>query len=73
LDGNDPTSVLSDRELEILDLIGKGHEVRDIAEKLRLSPKTIETHRTHIKEKLRLKNARQVAHFAVQWIDRDGP
>jgi DNA-binding NarL/FixJ family response regulator len=72
-DDGDPTNVLSDRELEILDLIGKGHEVRDIADKLRLSPKTVETHRTHIKEKLKLKNARQVARFAVQWTDQTGP
>jgi DNA-binding NarL/FixJ family response regulator len=58
---------LTDRELEILELIGKGREVREIAEQLSLSPKTVETHRTHIKEKLNLKNARQVARFAVQW------
>jgi DNA-binding NarL/FixJ family response regulator len=72
-DEGDPTNVLSDRELEILDLIGKGNEVRDIAGKLNLSPKTVETHRTHIKEKLKLKNARQVARFAVQWTDQTGP
>jgi len=62
------TDKLSDRELEILELIGKGHDVRDIAEELHLSPKTVETHRAHIKEKLDLKNARQVARFAVQWV-----
>jgi len=73
LKSDDPTNVLSDRELEILDLLGRGHEVREIAAKLQLSSKTIETHRTHIKEKLNLKNARQVAHFAVRWIDREGP
>jgi DNA-binding NarL/FixJ family response regulator len=70
--GNGKTSVtdtLSDRELEILELIGKGHEVREIAKELHLSPKTVETHRAHIKEKLNLKNARQVARFAVQWMD----
>jgi DNA-binding NarL/FixJ family response regulator len=65
---SDPTRILSDRELEILELIGKGQEVRDIAAKLRLSPKTVETHRTHIKEKLKLQNSRQVARFAVQWV-----
>ena len=59
---------LTDRELEILELIGKGREVREIAEQLRLSPKTVETHRTHIKEKLNLKNARGVARFALQWL-----
>jgi len=73
VDTDDPTRILSDRELEILDLIGKGHEVREIADRLRLSPKTVETHRTHIKEKLKLKNARQVAHFAVRWTEREGP
>jgi len=65
---SNPTDKLSDRELEILELIGKGHEVRDIATELHLSPKTVETHRAHIKEKLNLANARQVARFAVQWV-----
>jgi DNA-binding NarL/FixJ family response regulator len=68
LDGGDPTAVLSDRELEILELIGRGQEVRDIAKELELSPKTVEAHRAHIKSKLNLQNARQVARFAVQWI-----
>jgi len=66
------TDMLSDRELEILELIGKGHEVRVIAKELHLSPKTVETHRAHIKEKLNLENARQVARFAVQWMDARG-
>jgi DNA-binding NarL/FixJ family response regulator len=60
---------LSDRELEILELIGKGRDVREIAKALHLSPKTVETHRAHIKEKLNLQNARQVARFAVQWLE----
>jgi len=59
---------LSDRELEILELIGKGNEVRQIARNLHLSPKTVETHRAHIKEKLNLANAHQVGRFAVQWL-----
>ena len=63
---------LSDRELEILELIGKGRDVREIAKMLHLSPKTVETHRAHIKEKLGLANARQVARFAVQWIGQKG-
>ncbi len=64
----DAVERLSDRELEILELIGKGNEVRQIAKLLHLSPKTVETHRGHIKEKLNLQNARQVARFAVQWV-----
>jgi DNA-binding NarL/FixJ family response regulator len=65
--GASPTDQLTDRELEILERIGKGEEVKAIAKALHLSPKTIETHRAHIKEKLKLGNARQVARFAVQW------
>jgi DNA-binding NarL/FixJ family response regulator len=68
----DPVERLSDRELEILELIGKGNEVRQIAKQLHLSPKTVETHRAHIKDKLDLKNAREVARFAVQWLDARG-
>ena len=64
-----PTDKLSDRELEILELIGKGRDVREIADALHISTKTVETHRAHIKEKLNLKNARQVTRFAVQWIE----
>ena len=63
-----PTDKLSDRELEILELIGKGRDVREIAKALHISTKTIETHRAHIKEKLNLPNARQVARFAIQWL-----
>lgn len=62
------TDRLSDREIEILELLGKGGEVREIAKALHISPKTVETHRAHIKEKLKLTNARQVTRFAVQWI-----
>jgi DNA-binding NarL/FixJ family response regulator len=61
---------LTDRELEVLQLIGEGKEVRDIAAQLHLSAKTVEAHRAHIKEKLNMNNAREVARFAVQWVDR---
>ena len=64
----DPVDRLSDRELEILELIGKGKDVREIAKLLHLSPKTVETHRSHIKDKLDLKNSREVARFALQWL-----
>jgi len=64
----DPMSLLTDREFEIFELIGKGREVREISDALGLSPKTVETHRTNIKQKLKLKNARQVTRIAVQWL-----
>ena len=69
---NDAVERLSDRELEILELIGKGNEVRQIAKLLHLSPKTVETHRAHIKDKLDLKNSREVARFALQWLQARG-
>jgi DNA-binding NarL/FixJ family response regulator len=68
----DAVERLSDRELEILELIGKGNEVRQIAKLLNLSPKTVETHRAHIKDKLDLKNSREVARFALQWLNARG-
>jgi DNA-binding NarL/FixJ family response regulator len=63
-----PVANLSDRELEVLQLIGQGHGTRQIAEDLCLSVKTIESHRAHIKEKLTLKTAPEMVRFAVQWV-----
>src|SRR5205085_12686709 len=57
----DPVSLLTDREFEIFEMIGKGHEVREISDALGVSPKTVETHRTNIREKLKVRNARHVA------------
>ena len=65
---HDLVSLLTDRELEIFELIGKGRDVREISKSLNVSPKTVETHRTNIKEKLKLKNSRQVARVALQWF-----
>jgi len=61
---------LTDRELEILQLIGQGHGVQQIARELNLSAKTVETHRAHVKEKLNFQTARELARFAVQWVDQ---
>lgn len=68
-DQTNPTDTLSDRELEILELIGKGRDVHEISDALHISRKTVETHRAHIKEKLNLKNAREVNRFAAQWVE----
>lgn len=58
---------LSDRELEVFQLIGSGNKTRDIAAQLHLSVKTIETYRAHIKEKLQLKDGMELVRHAVQW------
>jgi len=57
---------LSDRELEIFGLIGQGMGTRKIAEQLHLSVKTVESHRSHIKEKLNLKDANELVHTAIR-------
>jgi DNA-binding NarL/FixJ family response regulator len=59
---------LTDRELEILELIGNGLGSRDIAEKLHLSIKTIESHREHLKTKLGLARAAALVSYAFNWV-----
>lgn len=61
---------LSDRELEVLNLIGRGVSTRDSAARLNISIKTVETHRAHIKTKLDLTTAAQLLQFAVRWVDQ---
>lgn len=63
-----PLSCLSDRELEVLRLIGDGLSTGDIARELCRSVKTIEAHRANIKEKLSLKNSAELVRFAIQWV-----
>jgi DNA-binding NarL/FixJ family response regulator len=63
-----PVDTLSDRELEVLQLLGKGHSTRSIADTLHLSVKTIETHRAHIKEKLGFQDSEDMVRFAIDWV-----
>ena len=63
----DPLAKLSDRELEVYRLIGAGHSTRQIADELHVSTKTIESYQAHIKEKLALRNARELVRHAVEW------
>ena len=65
--GGSPLEDLSDRELEVFQMIGEGLTTRQIAEKLHLSVKTVETHRAHIKEKLNLTNSTELVQHAIHW------
>ncbi len=65
--GADLLESLSDRELEVFRLIGEGLRTRDIAERLHLSIKTVESYREHIKIKLNLDNAAKLMRAAVEW------
>jgi len=66
-----PVDHLSDRELEVFQLLGKGFGTREIAAELHLSTKTIETHRAHIKEKLGFQESGEMVRFAVDWAAQE--
>lgn len=66
-----PLASLSDRELEVFELIGKGFSTRHIAEKLHLSSKTVDTYRQNIKTKLKLQSAAELTIRAAQWTMGD--
>lgn len=59
---------LTDRELEVFQLIGEGRDMHEIASDLHLSKKTVEAHRANIKEKLGVPSAREVVRYATQWV-----
>jgi DNA-binding NarL/FixJ family response regulator len=67
-----PVDSLSDRELEVLTLLGKGQSTKLIAQNLNLSVKTVETHRAHIKEKLGFGDSNEMIRFAVDWVTHQG-
>ena len=70
--GASPAERLSDRELEVFQLIGKGFGNTDIARQLHLSPKTVETYRGHIKEKLNLTSSTELLQYAIRWAQSPG-
>lgn len=60
---------LSDRELEVLEMIGRGVATKNIAERLCISTRTVEAHRAHIKEKLGVGDGAALVRYAVQWVE----
>jgi len=66
--GGSPLERLTDRELEVFQLIGNGKTAKQIAESLNLGLTTIDTYRARIKEKLNLKNANELIHEAAEWV-----
>ncbi|HEX3984950.1 MAG TPA: response regulator transcription factor [Acidisoma sp.] len=69
---NSPIAKLTDREFEIFQLIGHGKSTKEIASQLHLSSKTVDVHRSHIKEKLELTDATALVRHAVRWIESGG-
>lgn len=64
-----PEGSLSDRELQVFQLIGQGRGTRQIAEELHISAKTVESYRAHIKVKMNLTNAHELTQHAVHWVE----
>jgi DNA-binding NarL/FixJ family response regulator len=67
-----PIEVLSDRELEVFEMTGRGLPTRDISDRLHLSVKTVESYRARIKTKLNLTSGTELLQHAVQWVDGEG-
>jgi DNA-binding NarL/FixJ family response regulator len=66
-----PVDKLSERDLVVLHLLGRGFSTREIADTLGLSVKTIETHRAHIKEKLGFQESGEMVRFAIEWMTHE--
>lgn len=69
---SNPTQLLSDRELQSFQMMGRGMTTREIAEALKLSPKTIETYRARIKVKLNVDSIAELTRQAAQWVLENG-
>jgi DNA-binding NarL/FixJ family response regulator len=67
-EASSPVERLTDRELEVFQLIGRGQGTRRIAEELHLGIKTVESYRARIKEKLKLTDGTQLLQQAIQWV-----
>lgn len=63
-----PVSELSEREVEVLRLLGNGYRPRQVADELHVSPKTVHSHRENLKRKLNLPTASDLDRFAIRWV-----
>jgi DNA-binding NarL/FixJ family response regulator len=71
-DSSGPLQLLTEREFRVFEFIGAGLRTREIAERLGRSVKTVEAHREHIKSKLNLRNASELAKGAAEWVRDNG-
>jgi DNA-binding NarL/FixJ family response regulator len=66
-----PLANLTDRELEVFELIGQGMGTKELAGQMHVSPKTVEVHRANIKAKLRIKSMGELIRYAVRWVESE--
>lgn len=67
--GRSAFHTLTDRELQVLNLLGQGRTTREVAGVLGVSVKTVDSHRHHIKKKLNLRTGSELVRYAVQWVE----
>jgi DNA-binding NarL/FixJ family response regulator len=65
-----PTDLLADRELQVFELTGRGLNARQIADRLHIATKTVETYRARIREKLNLKDGTELLQLAISWTHK---
>lgn len=65
----DPTGLLSERELEVLRMTGLGLEAKEVAQQLKLSPRTVDVHRANIRRKLGIQGVHHLMRYAMRWLD----
>ena len=66
----EPGRMLSDRQLEVFEMVGRGFDSHEIGEKLGLSSKTVDAHKANIRQKLGLASARELLMEAVRWVEK---
>ncbi|HCN29764.1 MAG TPA: DNA-binding response regulator [Verrucomicrobiales bacterium] len=66
----EPGRMLSDRQLEVFEMVGRGFDSHEIGEKLQLSAKTVDAHKANIRQKLGLDSARELLMEAVRWVEK---
>lgn len=72
-DSSTPTDELTDREMAVFQMLGQGHSVNEIKNRLNLARKTIETYRRRAKEKLGFETVSELLRYAVKWTHSQGP
>jgi len=69
-EAGDPVSTLTDRELQLFTMLGSGLSTKEIADRLCVSPKTVDSHRASIKRKLQVRNTVELTCMAARWVER---
>lgn len=64
-----PIGALTDREFEVFEMLGRGKTAKEVAADLGISAKTVEAHRSRIREKMNFRNSQELVHYAIRWVE----